>query len=386
MIAVSKDQKKALHDIAAWLNSPTEFLTMGGYAGTGKTTLLAVIRKLLAKSVKRKGIRVAFASFTGRATQNLTNKLKSLSAIYPGDSCSTIHSLLYYQMVDNNGSHVDWKKRNKLEYDLIIIDEASMVTRDLWKDLLSYGIPILAVGDHGQLPPVGESFNLMENPTLKLEHIHRQAVGNPILDLATKARLGEPIPFEKFSSVVKKIHKNSEDASELLENSLAVDREDTLLLVGRNKTRVALNAQARLARGYSTIEPIIKDKVVCLRNTYENKDGNIYNGMIGEIIALEKHDKNRYQAEIAFDDDGRLYEGFINKAQFGAAATIAKRKKKDDLGDLFDFGYALTVHKAQGSQARKVILFDESYCFREDAHRWLYTAITRAEQELYILA
>jgi exodeoxyribonuclease-5 len=186
--------------------------------------------------------------------------------------------------------------------------------------------------------------------------------------------------------VVKKIHKNSEDASELLENSLAVDREDTLLLVGRNKTRVALNAQARLARGYSTIEPIIKDKVVCLRNTYENKDGNIYNGMIGEIIALEKHDKNRYQAEIAFDDDGRLYEGFINKAQFGAAATIAKRKKKDDLGDLFDFGYALTVHKAQGSQARKVILFDESYCFREDAHRWLYTAITRAEQELYILA
>ena len=386
MISVSADQKQALHAIAAWLNSPTDFITMGGYAGTGKTTLIAVIRKLLAKSTKRKNIRVAFASFTGRATQNLQNKLRAQKVIFPNDSCSTIHGLLYYQIVDTNGSHVGWKKRGKLDYDLIIIDEASMVTNELWNDLLSYRIPILAVGDHGQLPPVGESFNLMDAPMLRLEHIHRQAVGNPILDLATKARLGEEIAFDRYSAIVKKMHKHSEDATDLLENSLAVAREDTLLLVGRNKTRVALNSQARAARGYETQDPIVRDKVVCLRNTYDNEDGAIYNGMLGEIITLERHDEHRYRAQIAFEDEERTYAGFINKSQFGSPTTLSKKQIKKDTGDLFDFGYALTVHKAQGSQAKKVILFDESYCFREDAHRWLYTAITRAEQELYILA
>jgi exodeoxyribonuclease-5 len=387
MISVSKDQRAALEAIAQWLRSPSDFITLGGYAGTGKTTMLAIIRKLLAKSKTKanKNIRIAFASFTGRATQNLHNTLKRLNALSGKDSCSTIHSLLYYQIVDKNGSHVGWRKRNKLDFDLIIIDEASMVTRELWQDLLSYQIPIIAVGDHGQLPPVGESFNLMEKPQLRLEKIHRQAVGDPILDLATKARLGEPIPYQRFSAKVKKIRQQSEDAAELLENTLAVDRGDALLLVGRNKTRVMLNAKARIARGYETQQPIVRDKVVCLRNVYENEDGAVYNGMLGEISFLENHDQHRYRAEIIFPDDERNFTGFINKSQFGSPTTMDRKKIKEHTGDLFDFGYALTVHKAQGSQARKVLLFDESYCFKEDAAKWLYTGITRAEEELYIL-
>lgn len=384
---LSPDQLTVFSACIDWLNNPSgKYLSVGGYAGTGKTTLIGVLRKYIAKYNPKK--RVAFASFTGRASQNLGNKLKEQEALYPAkDTIGTIHKLIYKAKVDKEGRIVSWERNDKLEYDLIIVDEASMIKEDIWDDLLRYDIPILAFGDHGQLPPIGDSFNLMEKPMLKLEHIHRQAEGNPIIHLATMARQGEDIPFKDFSSTVRKLPRYSEEAAGITDQYFSQFTDDTLILCGSNKTRVVLNQRVRHSMGTEIITPRVGDRVVCLKNNYENKDGDIYNGMIGTITELHPDGEHWYQAGVEFIEEGKTYEGKISSYQFNSQKMIdsVKGLHFSKIGDRFDFGYALTVHKAQGSQAKRAIVFDESYFFKEQAARWLYTAITRAEQELYIL-
>jgi exodeoxyribonuclease-5 len=384
---LSPDQLKVFTAIIDWLNNPTgAFLSIGGYAGTGKTTLIGVLRNYIAKHQPKK--RIAFASFTGRASQNLGNKLQQQKAFHPElDTNGTIHKLIYTAQTDKEGRIVSWERNKKLEYDLLIVDEASMITRDIWQDLQRYQIPILAFGDHGQLPPIGDTFNLMEKPMVRLEKIHRQADGNPIIHLATMARQGQEIPFQNFTSKVRKVSRYSEDASDLLERFF-IQTNDTLILCGSNKTRIKLNGQVRAAKGIESPEPQKGDTVVCLKNIYENKTGPIYNGMIGTISSISPEEELWYKAKVEFSDDAKTYAGHICKQQFNAPKMLDTLPGVhfSKMGDRFDFGYALTVHKAQGSQALRALVFDESFLFKEHAVRWLYTAITRAEEELYILA
>jgi exodeoxyribonuclease-5 len=384
---LSKDQAEVFSACIDWLNNPEgTHLSIGGYAGTGKTTLIGVLRKYIATFDPKK--RIAFASFTGRASQNLGNKLLEQKAFFPDkDTNGTIHKLIYQAKIDKEGRIINWERNEKLEYDLIIVDEASMIKQDIWEDLCRYHIPILAFGDHGQLPPIGDSFNLMEKPMLKLEKIHRQADGNPIIHLATLARMGEEIPFQDFSNKIRKVVRNSEEASGITDRYFSGFTNDTLILCGSNKTRVKLNQQVRYAMGTEILTPRVSDRVVCLKNNYENKDGHIYNGMIGTISELSPEGEHWYTATVDFPDDGKVYQGTISKYQFNSekAVDTVKGVHFSKIGDRFDFGYALTVHKAQGSQAKRAIVFDESYLFREHSARWLYTAITRAEEELYIL-
>jgi len=152
---------------------------VGGYAGTGKTTLISLLRQLIYDQTPQK--RVAFACYTGKAAQVLKSKLTEQNTIYPQDFCGTIHSLMYTAQTDVDGKILAWRRNLTIPYDLLIVDEASMVTEDIWRDLCKYQLPIVAVGDHGQLPPIGGNFNLMENPQLRLEKIHRQEHNNRLL-------------------------------------------------------------------------------------------------------------------------------------------------------------------------------------------------------------
>lgn len=383
----SPDQLKVFAACIDWLNSPdTSYLSIGGYAGTGKTTLIGVLRKYIAKYDPKK--RVAFASFTGQASQNLANKLKEQEAVFAEkDTNGTIHSLMYQAEIDAEGRITNWKRNEKIPYDLIIVDEASMVTQDIWYDLQRYGVPILAFGDHGQLPPIGDGFNLMENPELRLETIHRQAEGNPIIHLATMARTGQEIPYQNFSSTVKKVERFSEEAADIMDRYFSGFNDETLIICGSNKTRIQLNNRVRAALGIESQTPIKRDRVVCLKNNYQNKDGVIYNGMIGTITEISPEGEHWYTATVEFPTGGRTYKGRISKHQFNAPRPLETVEDLhfSKIGDRFDFGYALTAHKAQGSQARRALVFDEARYFREHAQRWLYTAITRAQEELYIL-
>ncbi|MEN8252911.1 MAG: AAA family ATPase [Patescibacteria group bacterium] len=389
-INLSSDQAKVFEAILRWLVFPTSSqLTIGGYAGTGKTTLISLLRNNIYKSNKKTS--VGFACYTGKAAENLRSKLLAAKAVYKNDSCGTIHRLMYTPKTNSRGEIISWEKNKKIDKDLIIIDEASMLTENIWGDLLSYRIPIIAFGDHGQLPPIADNFNLMESPNLTLEKIHRQSSENPILHLATKSRLGEKILIKNYSGKVKKMRSNSEDSDSFCQDFFANFDDDSLVLVGMNNTRIKLNQAIRTAKNIESAEPIKGDKVVCLKNIYDNKSGDIYNGMTGIITNILPHKSHWYFAEIFFPQEEKFYDGKISRHQFNSPQPLRSVKgvKPKSIGDLFDFGYALTVHKAQGSEAKKVLLFDESFVFNKrdpnQGKKWLYTAITRAQEELCIL-
>lgn len=386
MFELSSDQQNALTNLYNWYTDSNKIkvITLGGYAGTGKTTLLSFFRKKLHE--KDPTIKVAFCSYTGKATQVLKNKLVQHNAIYENDSISTIHSLIYKAIANEFGAIIGWMKRDKreVEFNLLVIDEASMVDQDIYSDLLSFNIPIIAVGDHGQLPPIHGNFNLMEEPHLKLNQIHRQALENPIIKLSIMAREQGAIPHGFYSDNVKKV--DSADHYYLVDDTFNTFKPNTMILCGYNLSRVKINASVRAALEFGTPFPQTRDRVICLRNNHEKV---IFNGMLGTIYSIERKDSDKYKAVIQMDGDGgAMYEGTISAEQFNSTQTLnnilgyTKTKKMD----LFDFGYALTVHKAQGSQARKVVLFEERFKKQDDDmwKRWLYTAVTRAEEELLI--
>lgn len=390
MQKLSTQQAEALSDIGAWLKAYDKdkqpvYLTLGGYAGTGKTTLIAALRQVLATN--RPEMRLAFAAFTGKAAQVLKKRLREQKTLKRGDSVSTLHSLIYYSD-SKPGDIPSWRKKSEIKYDLIIIDEASMVSEDLWHDLLSFGVPILAVGDHGQLPPINSEFSLMAEPQLRLEQIWRQAVDSPIIKLATSARTTGRIDIGTYSPQVIKLDRANPETGDKIEEILRAHNSETLVLCGYNHTRQKLNNHVRELKGYESPNPSQGDTIVCLRNSRES---GLSNGQIGVIEMITEADKDKknewWQIEAVFD--GTRFEGYAPREQFGAQTTIGRppKRPKGDLVGLFDFGYGLTVHKAQGSQAKRVLVFEERFAKMSDDEwcKWLYTAVTRAEEELYIV-
>ncbi|MFA6004947.1 MAG: ATP-dependent RecD-like DNA helicase [Patescibacteria group bacterium] len=385
-LLVSKDQENALSALIAWFEKERltrQFITLGGYAGTGKTTLISILRNTLHE--KNPKLKVGFASYTGKAARVLQTKIKESESFYPQDTIGTIHSLIYTPVINEREEITGWKKKEKIDRELIIIDEASMVDSTIWNHLVSYKIPMIVVGDHGQLPPIAGNFNLMQKPNLLLEQIHRQSAGDPIIDLSIAARTKGVIDVGRYSQYVIKHAKEDTEAGDFLTELLTNYTSETLVLCGYNNTRRRLNRFIRTALGFEDPEPSAGDRVICLRNNHQHQ---IFNGMLGTIMTIESKDIMWYEADIRMDGEDKNYSGLLYKPQFDALTpfNFTENRKETSIGDLFDFGYALTVHKAQGSQAKRVVLFEERFkkMTESDWKRWLYTAVTRATDELYI--
>jgi exodeoxyribonuclease-5 len=331
-------------------------------------------------------MKVGFVSYTGKAARVLRNKLKEAKVLLSDDTVGTIHSLIYSPVVNEKEEIVGWKQKEEIDRDLIVIDEASMVDETIWLHLLSYKIPIVVVGDHGQLPPISGSFHLIASPELELVEIHRQAQNNPIIALSIQARQNGDIRPGVYGDFVRKFSKEDSDSQETVSELLANYSPDTLILCGYNKTRKRLNLHIRNTLGFTSPIPQIGDRVICLRNNHEK---HIFNGMTGTLLKIEDENPVWYKTEIQMDGEDSIYKGLISKDQFmsDSALNFTDKRSRIMAGDLFDFGYALTVHKAQGSQAKRVILFEERFSKMDDEawRRWLYTAVTRAEEELYII-
>lgn len=386
MEILSRDQQQCLEHILEWYRKDKDamqYVTLGGYAGTGKSTLIAVLRRELHAIDKK--LSVGFASYTGKAARVLTDKLTQEHAILKGDSVGTIHSLIYTPVVNDREEIVGWKMKDSIDCDLIIIDEASMIDGQIWEHLVAFHKPMIVVGDHGQLPPIAGNFSLMQKPDMTLVEIHRQAARNPIIAVSVQARETGTIVAGRYSSTVIKFDREDSETGERMQELLSDYSPDTLILCGYNTTRKRLNAHIRNSLGFESPEPVSGDRVICLRNNHKEK---IFNGMLGTIETISQKDADWYSAEILMDGRDGLYSGFISAAQFNAETSMNFTSERRQImrGDLFDFGYAITVHKAQGSQARKVILFEERFKKMDDDQwrRWLYTAVTRAEEELYI--
>lgn len=319
----------------------------------------------------------------------------------------------------------EWIRRESLDrsYSLIIIDEASMVDDMMLRDLKSYGVPILAVGDHGQLPPVGGTGSLMKAPMLRLEKIHRQAEGNPIIALSKMIRETGRLP-EDWRSLEDAEGNEAVTFGKLrtvdsfLEERYANASPERLLAMGlacyTNRRRMGLNVAARRALGTARVGrelPKAGEHLVCLRNMKTRNGGApIFNGMRG-VLTTDANFKVNKKADgtviatsethlvgsVEFPDDdieAREYE--MLAGQFNREKTFAQPEELARevgihsfamAGALFDFGFAMTVHKMQGSQFEDLVVCVErpGPVGEEDWRRWLYTAVTRASVRLTVL-
>jgi exodeoxyribonuclease V len=374
-LKLSPQQDDALKAVADWLaDGETPIFRLFGYAGTGKTTLARHFAEGIDGAVQ-------FAAFTGKAAQVLRSK--------GAKSARTLHSLIYRprgeETISDETSGLSRvsptfslnRQSPVAKAKLIIVDECSMVDEALGRDLMSFGTPILVLGDPGQLPPVsGGGFFTEAEPDFLLTEIHRQARDNPIIDLALHVREGKELMHGDWGAA-RIIGKREVETDEVL----AADQ----VLVGTNRTRRRYNARLRELKGFEGPLPMSGDKLVCLRN---DPAKGLLNGSLWQVMTASRETTKPGVNLIVKPDDDDIDQGAAKirllKAAFedpDADIPWPTKKRFDD----FDYGYALTVHKAQGSQWNNVMLFDESWAFKETRERWLYTAITRAAERLTIV-
>lgn len=360
----SPQQDEALSAVASWLKDTQapQVFRLFGWAGTGKTTLARHVANDL-KSVR-------YAAFTGKAASVMRKR--------GCKGASTIHSLIYTMVSEGEGEpRFALDPESPAESaDLIVIDEVSMVDEALGNDLLSFGTKILVLGDPFQLPPVqGTGYFMSDEPDLMLTEIHRQAADNPIIRMSMTVREGGTLDYGAYGES-QVIRRNDVDT----QNVLDADQ----VLVGRNKTRTAYNERLRELKSLPGTTPVMGDKIVCLRN---NPKLRLLNGQTFFVTDVKARNSGKLKLTIVPDDagsSGKELEVTTHRNFFlGSEDELswAQRRSLDE----FTYGYCLTVHKAQGSQWDNVFMFDESYVFREDSKRWLYTGLTRAAEKITLV-
>jgi len=359
---LTDEQNLAIETMVKWADDDmaSQHFCFGGYAGTGKTT---VIKTLIA--TLRNDFNVAVCAFTGKACNVLMRK---------GIPASTMHSLMYDVVEQDDGS-VEFFPKPFIagELDLIIVDEASMVSTQLYNDLMKYDKPVIFVGDPGQLEPVGDNPNLMKQPDFVLTKIHRQAEKSPILSLATAIRNGGPL--QAVVSGPELIIKDKKISSpEVLAATQAI--------CAKNKTRHFLNTSIRQYKSLPAAVVVKGEKLICLRN---NSLWNVFNGMIFHVKEIFSEDGNVWRCNVE-DEDGHIHRRLpIWKRPFidqsfdpkDPALRISKQVV------YCDYAYVITCHKSQGSEWEHVWVYDEWMPPAVwDMKRWRYTAITRAANKL----
>ncbi|RTL82202.1 MAG: ATP-binding protein [Hyphomicrobiales bacterium] len=358
------EQDNALSAVARWLATPRgpQVFRLFGYAGTGKSTLALH----LAEHVEGD---VAFAAFTGKAALVMRSK--------GCKDARTIHSLIY-RATDSETEEPSFVLNDDSDAahaKLIVIDECSMVDEELGRDLLSFGKKVLVLGDPAQLPPVkGGGFFTEAEPDVMLTHVHRQASDNPIIRLSMTIREGGALTRGAYGDtrIVGR---------EGLDPTLVTGADQ--VLVGLNRTRRAYNGRLRELRGFTGAFPHSGEKLVCLRN---NRKKGLLNGALFTVKSAGALRRGKIRMLVTPEEGeaGKFQRVSIIPQFFeGGEGEIPYALRKDS--DEFDFGYALTVHKAQGSQWDDVTLFDESFAFREHRARWLYTGVTRAAKKLTLV-
>ena len=412
---LTPDQEQAKNLICDWFkNSDCQIFVLGGYAGTGKTFLVNyVVTKVLGL---RDGAEAVFVSPTGKAASVL---------IKNGTVAGTIHGLIYYREkeemeVDENGEIINAGKltfRHRTSIDesirLIVVDETSMVNEEILRDLLGFGVKCLFCGDNAQLPPVNGMCPLLSSASYTLTQIVRQEQDNPIVEIATMAREGRVIPYGTYGEKVVVMPRSRFRGAERKRLMLKADQ----ILCGTNRTRAMLNAEMRGYLGISeeNLLPVDGEKLVCTMNDWEKplddeERFHLVNGIIGraknikvgfDLIGLMDFSPEIFPGEVSVPFDTSVFEtgvyahGYNDRAVILSDGQVVHERNKALLRKMkavsdepicrFEFAYAITCHKAQGSEFDFVIVFDESFAFGDERHKWLYTAITRAKDKLLIV-
>lgn len=345
--------------IEEFIRDPTpyrSYFVLHGLAGTGKTFCMA----LLAARYRD----ASLAAFTGKAASVLRARTSA------GSRVSTLHSLLF----DFRGlAEADDRNRRdpifvakgvELPQRVILVDECSSIGERMASDLLATGARVVACGDPGQLPPVKDA-QFFTDPDDTLEVIHRQALDSAIIRQAHRVRNegcyeadGDDFRVIPFA-----------DTFELLDHDV--------LLCWRNATRKKLNDKKRAAL---RIDGSLRagEPVMCLRNNHRL---GLYNGAIYELARDRDPDD---PGSVVYGDDatvGRRPRIDVELMTVEGDPEFIE-KQYDDSWMPFALAYASTVHKFQGSESPKVLLFDEC---TQNRIPFLYTGITRAAKSCTVV-
>lgn len=387
---LTRKQEEGLKIAVARYKEGQPWTCIAGYAGTGKSTLVKYIVAALDLDEQND---VCYVAYTGKAA----NVLKEKGC----PNAMTTHRLLYQSVPRNDGTFYHKIKRPlEYRYDLIVVDEISMLPKEMWDLLLSHKIHVICLGDPFQLPPIGEDNGVLANPHIFLDEIMRQEEESEIIRLTMDIREGKTLELFQGKEVQ------------------VIDQKDIVggmygwadqILVAKNLTRRTINNQMRkMLFGTEDTTPIEGDKVICLRNDWEHPSaaGDIaVNGTIGTLSNIRYAYNNPFLnprmtadflPEAYTDADVEvspydLYFRDINmdyKLLTTGEETVTKENFKTFpkiwRPQVFDYAYAITTHKAQGSEYDKVLVFEE-YLKGGDHARWLYTAATRAKKKLVLV-
>lgn len=378
---LTKGQEQGLKIAIERYKHKEPYTVIAGYAGVGKSFLVAHIVEALNIDPSD----VCYVAFTGKASLVLREK--------GCENSMTAHKLLYNskELPDGTFEHTP-KMSLDYRYKLIVVDEVSMLPSDMWQLLLSHRVHVIALGDPGQLPPIDGSNDVLNHPHVMLEEVVRQAQDSPIIRLSMDIRAGKWVEYggPKACRVM---------SPEQVSDKLLMGADQ--VLCGKNVTRHQLNERLRKIKYADeyTIEPKNGDKVICLKNSWQEVGSNdepLVNGLIGHIdninlfVGKKELYKPRMIADFYSDNDG-LYEDlhmdykiFIEK-ETTVNKDNWKQFPKDQRAYEFDYAYAVTVHKYQGSEAEKVVVYDEWLGDVEFHKKWLYTAVTRASKMLVVV-
>ena len=368
------------------------YTCIAGYAGTGKSTLVKFIIAALNLDPKN----VAYVAFTGKAANVLAQK--------GCPNATTAHKLLYRSKQLPSGNYIhEPRPILEHEYKLIIVDEISMLPKEMWNLLLTHRIPIICCGDPEQLPPIDPNTDnhVLDKPHIFLNEIMRQATESEIIRLSMFIREGKDL--SQFPC-------NKEQVQ-------IISREDIVtgmynwadqIICATNKTRNEVNAAMRTLRGFGP-EPQKEDKIISLSNHWDfcSPTGSpLTNGSIGHILEswidikylppyIRKDPLKIMYAKIQTEDEEIFTNTPIDydlllrgKESLDSRTKYRMKKNRWCPEPPFDFayGYAITCHKSQGSEWNKILVYEESFPFEKEEHRrWLYTAITRASEKIVVV-
>ncbi len=370
------------------------------YVVTHNTTL---VKHAIAALADLEGIDpekdVCFAAYTGKACQILNAK--------GNKNAKTLHRLLLKSVALPDGTFFS-KPKESIPYSIVVVDECSMLPQDFLNILLSFeNVFTIFLGDPFQLPPLaknGGANTLLDNPDIFLDEIMRQALDSEIIRLSMTIREQKPILFSKGQEVI---------VLPRADLSTGMMTWADQILVGTNKTRTSFNQKMRQIYGFSGDTPQEGEKVICVENYWDtfdsSEENNLVNGMIGTVANVsESFIRYRYVGKKKEMDvptiigDFKTEDGLqfpileMDKKMFTAEeACLTPQEKyliskkpprfRRPLPKDFLYGYAITVHKAQGSEWNKVLVVEERFPFEKKEHaRWLYTAVTRSASKLVL--
>jgi exodeoxyribonuclease-5 len=423
-----------------------EIMVIKGYAGTGKTNMVAALSKTL-PNFKWKSVLLAP---TGRAAKVLSN--------YSKKPAQTIHKKIFIKIPTHDGGVAFSLAENKHTNTIFVVDEASMIGLDnpssdsvyhsLLESLLEYvfsgtNCKIILVGDTAQLPPIGSNESpalnidyLKASYSLQIKHIElkqvaRQEDASGILKNATHLReciINFKDEFPKISLHKDVVRLTGEDLEDALNTAYSNYGFNDVLLVTRSNKRANLFNQAVRARVRYMDEDLCGgDLMMVVKNNYfwldeKSEAGFIANGDSLEIKKIVRR-KELYGFNFAecivklsdYENTPELTVNLLLNSIYTEVPSLTKDQQQELFTNVMEdvadepikglrmaylrknpyfnalqvkFNYAVTCHKAQGGQWPCVFI-DQGYLTKEMLNveyiRWLYTAFTRASEKVYLM-